>query len=116
MGFIYLLEAARNNNVEQVLFSSSGTTYGEGLEPGEMLHDKTLQRPASCYGITKVFEENAGRYYRNKHGLDYRGIRFPAIVGPGLRGAGIVTYTSALTSPVKNYFDRASRNHPRVRL
>ena len=95
-GFMYLMEAARNNGVEQVLFSSSGTTYGEDIDQGEMLTDKTLQRPASFYGITKVFAENAGRWYRKKFNFDYRGIHYPAIVGPGLRAAGMVTYASAM--------------------
>ena len=79
-GFVYLLEAARNNGVEQVLFSSSGTTYGEDLEPREMLTDKTLQRPASFYGITKVFAESVGRWYRKRFNFDFRAIHFPAIV------------------------------------
>jgi nucleoside-diphosphate-sugar epimerase len=95
-GFIYLMEAARNNGVQQVLFSSSGTTYGEDLEPGEMLTDKTLQRPASFYGINKIFAENVGRWYRKKYDFDFRGIHYPAIIGPGLRAAGMVTYASAM--------------------
>jgi nucleoside-diphosphate-sugar epimerase len=96
MGFINLMEAALKNGMPQVLYSSSGTTYGEDLEPGEMLHDKTLQRPASFYGINKVFNESAGRWYRRVHGLDYRGIHYPAIGGPGLRAEGVVTYVSAM--------------------
>jgi len=96
MGFINLMEAARKNGMPQVLYSSSGTTYGEDLEPGVMLDDKTLQRPASFYGINKVFNESAGRWYRKKHGLDYRGIHYPAIGGPGLRAEGVVTYVSAM--------------------
>jgi nucleoside-diphosphate-sugar epimerase len=96
LGFMNLMEAARNNGMPQVLYSSSGTTYGEDLEPGEMLNDKTLQRPASFYGINKVFNESAGKWYRRKFGLDYRGIHYPAILGPGLRAEGIVTYASAM--------------------
>jgi len=96
MGFINLMEAALKNGMPQVLYSSSGTTYGEDLDPGEMLHDKTLQRPASFYGINKVFNESAGRWYRRVHGLDYRGIHYPAIGGPGLRAEGVVTYVSAM--------------------
>jgi nucleoside-diphosphate-sugar epimerase len=95
-GFMHLIETARKYEVEQLLFSSSGTTYGEDLEPGEMLTDKTLQRPASFYGITKVFSESVGRYYRKKYGFDFRAIHYPAIVGPGLRAAGMVTYASAM--------------------
>jgi len=101
-GFMHLLEAARNNGMPKVLFSSSGTSYGEDLEPGETLTDKTLQRPASFYGVTKVFCENAGRFYRKRFGLDYRGIHYPAIVGPGLREAGVVTYTSAMIEKSAN--------------
>ena len=96
VGFINLMEAALKNGMPQILYSSSGTTYGEDLEPGEMLNDKTLQRPASFYGINKVFNESAGRWYRRKHGIDYRGIHYPAIGGPGLRAEGIVTYVSAM--------------------
>ncbi|MBW1659916.1 MAG: NAD(P)-dependent oxidoreductase [Deltaproteobacteria bacterium] len=95
-GFINLMEAALANGVQQLLFSSSGTTYGEDLEPGVMLTDKTLQRPASFYGITKVFSESAGRWYRKTHNFDYRGIHYPAIIGPGLRAAGVVTFASAM--------------------
>jgi nucleoside-diphosphate-sugar epimerase len=95
-GFMHLMEAARNNGVQQVLFSSSGTTYGEDLEQGEMLTDKTLQRPASFYGINKVFAESVGRWYRKKYDFDFRAIHYPAIVGPGLRAAGMVTYASAM--------------------
>ncbi|MBW2058792.1 MAG: NAD-dependent epimerase/dehydratase family protein [Deltaproteobacteria bacterium] len=95
-GFMHLLETARQHNVSRVLFSSSATTYGEDLEEGEVLNDRTLQRPASFYGITKVFAENAGRYYRRRFGLDYRGIHYPAIIGPGERVGGIVSYTSAI--------------------
>ena len=36
------------------------------------------------YGITKVFGELLGRFYRRKYGLDFRGIRYPGIVGPGV--------------------------------
>jgi nucleoside-diphosphate-sugar epimerase len=95
-GFVNLMEAARNNGVQQLLFSSSGTTYGEDLEQGVMLTDKTLQRPASFYGITKVFSESVGRWYRKRYDFDYRGIHYPAIIGPGLRAAGMVTFASAM--------------------
>ncbi len=95
-GFMHMLEAMSSHDVAQLLFSSSATTYGEDLQEGEILTDTTLQRPASFYGITKVFIENTGRYYRKKYDLDFRSIRYPAIIGPGLREAGIVSYTSAM--------------------
>jgi nucleoside-diphosphate-sugar epimerase len=35
-----------------------------------------------------------GRFYRRKYGIDYRGVRYPSIVGPGVRSPGTVQYTS----------------------
>jgi nucleoside-diphosphate-sugar epimerase len=93
---MYLLETARQHGVSQVLFSSSLGAYGMDLSDDAVLGDKTLQRPISFYGVTKLFSEGAGRFYRRKYGLDYRGIHYPAIVGPGIRAAGFVTYTSAM--------------------
>jgi threonine 3-dehydrogenase len=95
-GFIHLLEEAQKNDVSQVLFSSSLGTYGLDLADDEVLTDRTLQRPTSMYGITKLFAEGVGRFYKRKYGLDYRGIRYPAIVGPGVRATGYITYTSAM--------------------
>jgi nucleoside-diphosphate-sugar epimerase len=95
-GFMHLMEEARKNDVSQVIFSSSLGTYGLDLDDDEILTDKTLQRPTSVYGVTKLFAEGAGRFYKRKYGLDYRAIRYPAIVGPGVRASGYITYTSAM--------------------
>ena len=46
------------------------------------------------YGATKVFGEHMGLFYKRKYGLDFRGIRYPSIVGPGVRTPGVVQYTS----------------------
>jgi len=91
-----LLDAALKHNVKQFLFSSSITTYGENIKEGEKLTLQTVQHPASFYGVTKIFDELAGRYYKKKFGLDFRSIRYPGIVGPGLRATGISTYISAI--------------------
>lgn len=95
MGFIHLLEAARRFDVSQVIFASSVTTFGEDLDEGGM-RDDAVQRPATFYGVTKLFGESAGRYYRRKYGLDFRAIRFPSLIGPGTRAGGILNYTSEI--------------------
>ena len=95
LGFVHLLEAARMNDVRHVIFTSSIATFSEDLTEGR-LTDTTLQRPSTVYGITKLFAENMGRLYRDKHGLDFRSVRFPAVTGTGLRPGGIVNYTSAM--------------------
>ncbi|MCC6433764.1 MAG: NAD-dependent epimerase/dehydratase family protein [Acidimicrobiales bacterium] len=88
-----LLEAARVNEVEQFLFASSiGTFVGSDTPEGPRT-DRTLQRPDVIYGVTKVFGEQLGRYYRKKYGLDFRGIRYPGIVGPGVTTWSLAQWT-----------------------
>jgi threonine 3-dehydrogenase len=86
LGTMHLLEAARLFGVRRVMFASSIGTYG--LEIGETVSDQTIQRPASFYGICKLYCEGLGRYYRNRYSLDFRCIRYPAVVAPGVRTPG----------------------------
>jgi len=93
LGTFHVLEAARLYEVPQVLFSSSIGTYGLDIQ-GNVIDDYTLQRPENFYGANKVFCEHMGLFYRRKYGLDFRGVRYPSIVGPGARALGPAQYTS----------------------
>jgi len=93
MGTFHVLEAARLFEVPQVLFSSTLATYGLDVRD-DAVNDYTLQRPQLFYGATKVFCELMGLFYRRKFGLDFRGVRYPSIVGPGVKTPGVVQYTS----------------------
>jgi threonine 3-dehydrogenase len=92
-GTYALLEAARRHQVRQLLFASSIGVYGADIA-GDMITDLTLQRPYTIYGITKVFGEQLGAYYRRKYGLDFRGLRYPSLVGPGVKTPSVVQFTS----------------------
>jgi threonine 3-dehydrogenase len=101
-GTFNVLEAARLFEVPQVVFSSTLATYGLDIPEGEEINDYTLQRPQLFYGVTKVFCEHMGLFYRRKYGLDFRGIRYPSIVGPGVKTPGVVQYTSwVIEEPAK---------------
>lgn len=93
MGTFHILEAARLFDVPQVFFSSTLATYGLDIPQGD-IDDYTLQRPQLFYGCTKVFCEHMGLFYKRKFNLDFRGIRYPSIVGPGVKTPGVVQYTS----------------------
>ncbi len=93
VGFIRAIEAARQAGCEQLVFASSIGTYGRDLGDGP-IDDLTLQRPGTAYGVTKVFGENLGAYYGQKYGLDFRSLRYPAIVGPGVTTWSVAQYTS----------------------
>ena len=92
-GFIKLIEAARVVGTEQMIFASSIGTYGRDLDGGPV-DDRSLQRPHTVYGVSKVLGENLGAYYRTRYGFDYRGIRYPSIVGPGVTTWSLAQYTS----------------------
>jgi len=90
-GSLNVLEAARILGVRQVIFSSTIGTYGLDIRE-EVIDDYTLQRPTLFYGCTKVFVELMGRFYKTKFGLDFRGVRYPAIIGPGVKTPGVLQY------------------------
>jgi threonine 3-dehydrogenase len=93
LGTFYLLEAARLFDLPQVVFSSTVATYGLDIREG-VINDYTLQRPELFYGATKVFSELMGLFYKRKYGLDFRGVRYPSIVGPGVKTVGVDRYIS----------------------
>lgn len=93
IGFIRIIEAARQVGTEQMIFASSIGTYGRDLAAGP-IDDMSLQRPGTVYGVTKVFGENLGAYYKAKYGLDFRSLRYPSIVGPGVTTWSVAQYTS----------------------
>ncbi len=95
VGTFNILEAARILGVKQVLFASSIGSYGLDIK-SEVIDDFTIQRPSSMYGVSKVFGENLGRYYKLRYGLDFRGLRYPGIVGPGFRTPSLARYASML--------------------
>lgn len=93
LGTYHVLEAARLFDVPRVVFTSTIATYGRDIrEP--IISDDTIQRPDLLYGVTKVFGEQLGFFYRRKYGLDFRGVRYPSIVGPGVKTPAVVQYNS----------------------
>jgi nucleoside-diphosphate-sugar epimerase len=92
VGTMNVFEAARLFDVERFIFTSSISTFGIGA--GTVATDYTLQRPASMYGSGKLYCECLGRFYKGKFGLDYRGVRFPSVIGPGTTQRTVAQYNS----------------------
>jgi len=95
-GTFRVLESARLFDVGQVIFASTIGTYGTDLEEGAPIDDLSLQRPQLFYGVTKVFGELTGQFYRRKYDIDFRSVRFPAVIGPGQNTPSVVQYTSSM--------------------
>jgi threonine 3-dehydrogenase len=101
VGTFNVLEAARLEKVDQVIYSSTIATYSKDIQ-SNVIDDFTLQRPTTMYGATKVFGELLGRVYARKYGIDFRGVRFPSVVGPGAKTAHMSIYHAwAIEEPLK---------------
>lgn len=99
-----ILEAARLLDVGQVIFSSTTAVWGSDL-PDPIPNDY-VQRPITMYGTTKVCCERLGEYCHRRYGLDFRGVRFICIMGPGrVPGVGWTAYTSLV-------IDETARGNP----
>jgi len=90
LGTYHILEASRIFQVKKVLFTSSIGAYGVTSEM--IVTNQTVQRPVNIYGISKVFSELLGLYYHRKFGIDFRGVRFPSLLGPGVTTPGVGQY------------------------
>jgi nucleoside-diphosphate-sugar epimerase len=90
LGIYHILEASRLFGVKKVIFTSSMGAYGP-VQNG-FVSDDTLQRPQIMYGVTKVFGELLGLYYHRRFGIDFRGVRFPQLIGPGIKSEGYGQY------------------------
>jgi len=78
-----VLEAMRKSSVEEIVFASSSTVYGEPetIPVGE---DAPL-KPISVYGASKAACENIIHSYTKLYGIKAVVLRYANIVGPRLR-------------------------------
>lgn len=91
-GTVHVLEAARLFEVKKIVFSSTLATYGLGTS--SVIDDETIQRPTTMYGIGKLYCELLGMFYKRRFGLDFRSVRFPSIIGPGVKTPGVAQYNA----------------------
>jgi len=75
-----LLNLAQETGVGKFFFASTAASYGP-VDTDPMPLDYP-QWPENMYGATKVAVERIGVYFKQKHGLDFRCLRFPLVVSP----------------------------------
>jgi len=87
-----LLKLAKEFDCGPFLFASTLATYGSDL--ADPLPNDHEQWPANLYGVTKVAVERLGVYYKQKHGLDFRCLRFPMVLSPFAPKTAVTAYPS----------------------
>lgn len=73
-----ILEATRDRDC-RVFVPSSIAAFGP-TAPKDPTPQRTVQRPTTMYGVTKVAGELLCDYYHLRFGVDVRGLRFPGLI------------------------------------
>ncbi|HZP44853.1 MAG TPA: NAD-dependent epimerase/dehydratase family protein [Candidatus Binataceae bacterium] len=81
VGFLNLIEAARQHDLKRVIFASTGgAIYGEqDTFPCDEDHPR---RPVSPYGVAKMATEAYLHFYRVEYRIDYVALRYANVYGP----------------------------------
>lgn len=87
-----LMRMAMDKQVEKFFFASTLATYGAGVT--DPLPEDEQQWPDLFYGATKVAVERLGVYFKLKHGMDFRCLRFPLVLSPYAPPGAMTAYPS----------------------
>ena len=80
VGFGNILEAARLNKVNKVIYASSSSVYGNSIETPFSEDSKNLM-PISLYAASKLSNELIAKSYSYNFGLNLVGLRFFTVYG-----------------------------------
>ena len=112
-GAANVFEAARWAKIERVVYASSIAVYGDQSHVGDRaLTEDDPSQPYNVYGQTKAVNDFTAARYRDRWGLDLRGIRICTVFGhgrtTGLTGmiGGLLISLPAVGMPVDMPFDQ----------
>jgi uronate dehydrogenase len=79
VGVYNVFEAARLENVRRIVFAATIQAVGYNLRNTDTpFETEELPRPTTLYGATKVLGETMGRWYNDKHKMEFIAIRIGA--------------------------------------
>ena len=81
LGTVNVLEAARKNGIDRVIFASTAAAYGNVSETDLPVKESQELLPMSFYGLSKVTVERYLELYHEVYGLDYVILRFANVYG-----------------------------------
>ena len=85
-----ILEAARHNEIDRVVYGSTVWVYGNAPVEGILDEESPLSLPAHFYTATKMAGEMYCRSYTHLYGLEHTILRFGIPYGPRARAAAVV--------------------------
>lgn len=81
MGMMNILEGARNNPVQHLIYASSSSVYG-GNKKVPFSTEDSVDHPVSLYAATKKSNELMAHTYSNLYDIPTTGLRFFTVYGP----------------------------------
>tara|TARA_Y100000741_G_scaffold334097_1_gene291109 strand:+ start:2339 stop:3316 length:978 start_codon:yes stop_codon:yes gene_type:complete len=96
IGFLNILENCKNYNVENIIYASSSSIYGNNKDLPFSENDKT-EKQISMYGVSKKTNELMAHTYSNLYDLKTTGLRFFTVYGPwGRPDMALYIFTKAI--------------------
>lgn len=88
LGTVNVLQAAVQNDVERVVYTSSRAVYGHVDDASAHptyapITESHCQQPRRVYDVTKAAGEGMGNNFSDRYGLQFVALRFAQIYGPG---------------------------------
>ena len=80
-GFLNVLEAARNRDIEHLVYASTSSVYGGNTNMPFSVH-QNVDHPLSLYAATKKSNELMAHTYSHLFGIPTTGLRFFTVYGP----------------------------------
>jgi UDP-glucuronate 4-epimerase len=111
VGFVNILEACRQAQVEHLAYASSSSVYGLNQAMPFSVHHN-VDHPVSLYAATKKANELMAHTYSHLFGLPTTGLRFFTVYGPwGRPDMALFQFTAAILAgkPIELY------NHGKMR-
>lgn len=86
LGSLNILEMAREFGVRRLVFGSSLSVYGT-CATDHHVSEADRAAPEDLYGAAKVYIEQLGAAYRERHGMEFVSLRIGRVVGPGAQSS-----------------------------
>lgn len=79
-GFLNILLAAKESNVDRIIYASSSAVYGDGLELPKK--EGSELKPLSPYALSKLINEQYAKLFSEIFKMDIVGLRYFNVYGP----------------------------------
>lgn len=91
-GFVNTVEAAKEKDVEKIVYASTSSMYGSVKPPHQV---DSGEHPMNLYTASKMSREMYARAYSEQLEMQFTGLRFFSVFGPHEKGKG--EYANVLT-------------------